>query len=177
MRVVVASKNPVKLAAVEAAFTAVFASAGAAIDIAGVSVESGVSEQPLTDDETLTGASNRANHARSAEPEADYWVGLEGGLEQKNDTLEAFGWMVVLGKDGREGRSRTATFTLPEQVRQLIEKGYELGEADDIVFKRKNSKQENGAVGILTDNQVTRASYYEQALVLALIPHRNPELY
>lgn len=85
--------------------------------------------------------------------------------------------MVVVSRDGKEGKSRTATFTLPRQVAELIEKGHELGEADDIVFQRKNSKQENDAVGLLTDDHITRATYYEHALILALIPHKNPDLY
>jgi len=53
----------------------------------------------------------------------------------------------------------------------------ELGHADDMVFKRDNSKQKNGAVGILTHDLIDRASYYEQALILALIPFINKDIY
>lgn len=175
MRVIVASKNPVKIAAVKTAFAVVFTDSEIVAE--GVSAASGVGDQPMSDDETLRGALNRAKNAKQAEPKADFWVGLEGGLEQRDGTVEAFGWMVVASRDGKEGKSRTATFTLPRQVAELIEKGHELGEADDIVFQRKNSKQENGAVGLLTDDHITRATYYEHALILALIPHKNPELY
>lgn len=55
--------------------------------------------------------------------------------------------------------------------------GKELGEADDLVFGQTNSKQANGAVGILTDNVLTRTTFYEPAVILALIPFKNPELY
>jgi non-canonical (house-cleaning) NTP pyrophosphatase len=53
----------------------------------------------------------------------------------------------------------------------------ELGDADDLVFGRQNSKQKSGAVGLLTHNRVTRRTLYEQAVVLALIPFINPDLY
>ena len=51
------------------------------------------------------------------------------------------------------------------------------GDADDVVFERSNSKQANGAVGLLTGDVITRASLYAHAVVLALIPFRNMELY
>ena len=51
------------------------------------------------------------------------------------------------------------------------------GDADDIVFKRSNSKQQNGAVGILTDNVINRTDYYSHAIILALIPFTNTKLY
>jgi non-canonical (house-cleaning) NTP pyrophosphatase len=53
----------------------------------------------------------------------------------------------------------------------------ELGEADDVYFGLSNSKQANGAVGLLTGNVLTRASFYEQAVIFALIPFKNPDLY
>jgi non-canonical (house-cleaning) NTP pyrophosphatase len=34
-----------------------------------------------------------------------------------------------------------------------------------------------GAVGILTGDVLTRTTYYEPAIILALIPFKNPELY
>lgn len=40
-----------------------------------------------------------------------------------------------------------------------------------------NSKHKGGSVGLLTDGAVGRTEYYEQTVCLALIPHKNPELY
>lgn len=40
-----------------------------------------------------------------------------------------------------------------------------------------NSKHKGGSVGLLTDGAVGRTEYYEQTVSLALIPHKNPELY
>ncbi|MGK0308683.1 MAG: non-canonical (house-cleaning) NTP pyrophosphatase, partial [Urechidicola sp.] len=40
-----------------------------------------------------------------------------------------------------------------------------------------NSKQKNGAVGILTGNLIDRTQFYVEAMVLALIPFLNKEIY
>lgn len=175
IKVIVASKNPVKINATQAAFEKMFP--GEELTIEGVSVGSGVSDQPMSDKETYDGAANRTLNAQDAVPEADFWVGLEGGIEEKDGEMEAFAWMVVHAKDGGTGKGRTGTFFLPPAVAELIRQGKELGEADDIVFGQRNSKQANGAVGLLTGDVVTRADYYEQAMLFALIPHKNSELY
>jgi len=173
-RVIVASANPVKLRAAEAGFRKTFI--GETFEVEGVAAESGVGHQPMSDEETLRGARNRAQHAQSLQPGADYWIGLEGGVYEREGTLEAFAWIVVLSRTLR-GEARTATFELPPKVARPVHQGMELGHADDQVFGRTNSKQTNGAVGLLTRDLITRATYYEHAVVLALIPFVNPDLY
>src|SRR5438445_10436441 len=123
----------------------------------------------MTDNETYRGALNRVNNARIYSPDADFWIGIEGGLCEVNLEMRAFAWVVIVSKDGMVGTSRTADFALPDKVVALIREGKELGEADDIVFGRSNSKQSNGSVGILTKDVITRTSYYEQSVILALI--------
>jgi non-canonical (house-cleaning) NTP pyrophosphatase len=90
--------------------------------------------------------------------------------------MEAFAWVVILSNN-KTGKARTASFQLPPAVVKLIDQGMELGHADDLVFKRDNSKQKNGAVGILTNDLIDRVSYYEPAVVMALIPFLNIDLY
>lgn len=172
--IIVASSNPVKIAAVRRGFAAVFPDL--AFEISGQSVPSGVSVQPMTDRETLAGARNRAENARSAVPEAEFWAGVEGGVEDGPDGMQAFAWIVVLGRD-RIGEARTGAFLLPPKIAELVRQGVELGEADDIVFGRSNSKQKDGAVGILTGGLIDRTGYYEHAVILALIPFLKPDLF
>ncbi len=173
-RVIIASRNPVKIQCVQQAFAKAFPQQE--WDYEGIAVASEVSDQPMTDAETLQGARNRVANAQKEVPSADYWVGVEGGIARKGETMEAFAWVVVQSNQNT-GEARTASFALPPAVVALINQGIELGHADDIVFKRENSKQKNGAVGILTQDLIDRASYYEPAVILALIPFMNPELY
>jgi inosine/xanthosine triphosphatase len=171
--IVVASTNPVKIGAALEGFRRMFPTE--TFSAQGVSVPSGVSDQPMTDAETLQGALNRVRNVRKAAPDADYWVGIEGGVEDRGDQLEAFAWIVVMDA-ARIGKSRTATFYLPDEAARLIRQGMELGHADDVVFGRSNSKQQNGSVGLLTGDVVDRTAYYLQPVILALIPFRNPSL-
>jgi len=173
-KIIVASSNPVKIRAVQQGFQAMFPDQ--TFDVRGISVPSGVAAQPMTDEETLLGARNRAENVRAAEPEADFWAGVEGGVEDGPDGMQVFAWIVVLGH-GRIGEARTGTFLLPPEVARLVRAGVELGEADDRVFGRTNSKQSDGAVGLLTDGLIDRALYYQHAVILAVIPFLKPELY
>src|SRR5258708_32644606 len=172
-KIIVASENPVKIAAALHGFQAMFPEQDFSVE--GHSVPSGVSAQPMTSVETRQGALNRALNARSKFADATYWVGIEGGVEEENGELVVFAWVVVLSAT-ITGYSRTATFYLPHEITTLIHQGVELGHADDQVFGRFNSKQQNGSVGILTGDAVTRLTYYEQATILALVPFKNAHL-
>jgi inosine/xanthosine triphosphatase len=171
--IVVASTNPVKVQAALNGFKAMFPRGEFYAE--GISAPSGVRVQPMTSQETLQGALNRANHIRQQRPDANYWAGIEGGVDEINGQMEVFAWIVVLSNT-ISGMSRTATFHLPQEVIRLVQQGVELGEADDIVFGRSNSKQQNGSVGLLTDDVITRLTYYEHAVILALIPFKNERL-
>ncbi len=168
MKVVVTSHNPVKIAAVKEAFRVQFP--GIETEISPLAVASGVPEQPMSDSETRQGAVNRVANARVMMPDADFWVGLEGGLDFFDDQLMAFAWMAVADKRGRSSATRSVTLPLPPKVQELVYGGLELGEANDRVFSTLNSKQGGGAFGLLTDGLMTREGVYTQTLILALIP-------
>jgi len=174
-KIIVASKNPVKINAALGGFKKMFPNE--TFEIQGVSVASGVSDQPMTDEETVRGARTRAENASVEYPHADFWVGIEGGIEDTHNEMQAFAWIVVKSKDGNVGRGRTGMFFLPPQVAYHVRQGKELGDADDIVFGKTNSKQANGAIGLLTDNIIHREHYYTETVVLALIPFKNPHMY
>lgn len=173
-KVIVASKNPVKIQAVKIGFEKMFPDQE--FEFVGVSVPSNVSDQPSSNQETINGAKNRAENAAIDLPDGNYFIGIEGGVELISNEMEAFAWVVIKSGD-KYGKARTGTFFLPKQVVELIKEGKELGEADDIVFNRNNSKQENGAVGILTGNLMDRTTFYSDAVILALIPFKNERLY
>lgn len=143
----------------------------------GVQVGSGVAHQPMTDAETLAGARNRAANARDAKPDADFWVGIEGGVDMIGAGMHAFAWVVILESGFQHGEARSASFLLPPALSDLVSSGVELGEADDQVFGRQNSKQENGAVGLLTADAVDRVALYVMPVILALIPFKQRSLY
>jgi len=173
-RIVIASLNPVKSGAVEKGFRRIFPLDS--FEFGPVNGSSDVSDQPMSSKESLQGATNRANNARSNAPDADYWVGIEGGIEDSSRGMAAFAWIVILSKD-RSGLGKSATFFLPEKLAKLVRGGMELGKADDLVSGRMNSKQKDGAIGLLTQNVVDRTALYEQGVIMALVSFKNVELY
>lgn len=171
---VVASQNPVKAKAALAGFKRMFPETQ--VQLRTLSVESGVGHQPMTEVETLRGAENRAHAALERVPEADFWVGIEGGIEDLADGMLAYAWIVVLSA-GPTGKGRTGGFVLPEAVARLVRDGKELGDANDLVFGRQNSKQQEGAIGLLTGNVMDRTELYEHAVVLALAPIKSAQYF
>jgi inosine/xanthosine triphosphatase len=173
-KVYIGSSNPVKIECVRQAFDMVFGSGK--FDFIGQQTESGVPDQPRGDKETLQGAENRAAAVTQRNHDGMFWVGVEGGILVDDDQMEAFAWIVVMTRE-KTGKARTATFMLPGKVTSLVQQGIELGEADDIVFNRKNSKQQNGIVGQLTKGLIDRVEYYKHAVILALVPFMHKELF
>ena len=82
---VVASQNPVKIEATRRGFVSMFPRR--AFHLHPVAVPSGVRPQPLSDVETLQGALTRVQHAAHLVPQADYWVGIEGGVEERQGSI------------------------------------------------------------------------------------------
>ena len=172
MKIVVGSRNPVKIGAATQAFETLFPDVS--LEVIAVDVDSGADDQPDSDEATRQGARTRALNSRRAEPDADFWVGLEGGVEIIDQQLMAFAWMSVQGRVGDISEARSTTLPLPPAVKELLIGGMELGEANDRVFSTVNSKQGGGAYGLLTDGLYTREGIYAQTLVIALIPFVNP---
>lgn len=173
-KIIIASKSPVKIEATKLAFKKVFTNK--TLYFESINAPSGVADQPKSDDETYAGAKNRAEYAKTSLPNNNFWIGIEGGIDKfENETL-AFAWIYIISKN-KIGKAKTASFFLPKKISELIEQGIELGEADDIVFGLENSKKKNGAVGILTKNIKSRTEYYSEAIILALIPFINDNLY
>jgi len=172
--ILVGSKNPVKIACTEDAFIRAFNSA---FLVEGINAPSGVSDQPIGDRETLLGAKNRALNSKEIFPEANFWVGIEGGVDEDENGMFAFAWIFIVQDSGKTSQSKTGIFYLPNQVTTLIKGGMELGKADDLVFNQENSKQQGGSVGILTNGVINREEYYRQAIILALIPFLNTSLF
>ena len=172
-RVAVGSKNPVKIAAVRAVLLPLTPEAR----VDGASVSSGVADQPFGDAETIRGAMERAR-AALRELDADLGVGIEGGVvEDADGTMRTCAWAAVVSADGRSGVGGSLSMPLPRKVADAVRDGLELGLAMDRLVGEHNTKQGQGAVGILTAGLVDRQRAYEVLVTYALAPLLTPELY
>jgi len=171
-RIVVGSTNPVKIAAVRAVIERV----GSRAEVAGIGVASGVSDQPVGDGETIRGATQRARAVLAAS-DADFGVGLEGGIVEDDGIMRTCAWAAVVARDGRVGTGGSLAMPLPSRVAALVREGVELGHAMDRVTGSHDTKRGAGAVGILTAGLVDRQRAYEALVAYALAPFLTPELY
>jgi inosine/xanthosine triphosphatase len=174
IKIAVGSQNPVKIEATKEAFLAIWPHEEFKIE--GVSVPSGVSNQPMSDEESITGAKNRAKAALQ-ETGADYGVGLEGGLQEIKGVWFDCGWVVIVDKEGSEGIGATVKMETPPKAIDMIKQGKELGEVMDILFERTNTKQAEGHFGLMTHNAITRTRGLRDAVISALARFLQPQLY
>ena len=130
MKIAVGSKNPGKIEAVTKAFKALWPHE--VFDIIGVSVESGVSNQPKSDSESIIGAKNRAKAAID-NLQADYGVGLEGGMQEVDGSWFTSGWIAIVDRQGKIGVGSSLSMNIPPSLVSHIEAGKELGVATPVI--------------------------------------------
>ncbi|HKC14354.1 MAG TPA: inosine/xanthosine triphosphatase [Patescibacteria group bacterium] len=174
MKVAIGSDNPVKIKAVEDAFKTIWPKKK--FTFKGYKVPSGVSDQPMSPEECIKGAKNRARRVLKLS-KANFGVGLEGGLEKLDGRWFDCGWIVVIDRKGGEGVGCSMKMETPPKMMKHIRKGLELGQVDDIFFKTKNSKQKEGHFGLMTKNSVVREEAYKHAVICALVPFIHPNLF
>ncbi|CAM3535343.1 DUF84 family protein [Cytobacillus oceanisediminis] len=161
MKIIIGSKNPAKIMAVQTAFSDYEA------EIISNDVPSGVSDQPFSDEETIKGAINRAFGALEISG-GQIGIGLEGGVQKTEYGLFLCNW----GALAEEGKSPIigggARIPLPEEVSARLLAGEELGPVMDDYAKKVNVRKNEGAVGIFTNGQVNRSEMFSHVMKLLI---------
>lgn len=136
------------------------------------SVDSGVSKQPISLDETITGAINRAKRAFK---DCAYSFGIESGLfavpHTKSGYMDVCAAAIFDGKECYLGLSSAWEFPDPAIMRLMLDEGLDMSQAINRAGLTKSSTigREEGAIGIVTRGRVDRKEYTKQALRMALI--------
>ena len=173
LKIIVGSKNPVKINAAKHIFAMYFPEHE--IDCQGVDALSNVPDQPIGEEETRVGAQNRVNYCKE-HYQAHYYVAMEGGAEQFSYGAATFAY-VVIDNALNQVVGRSSNLPLPQVLYNALLNGEELGDVMDKAFNTTNAKQKGGAIGLLTNNHATRESTYTQALTLAMAPFLHVDLY
>lgn len=171
MRIIIGSKNDVKVGAVRelAPEYAFLASA----EVAAFDAKSGVADQPKTLEETVTGAMNRARGAwESGQCEASF--GIESGLMvvpfTKTGHMDVCACAIYDGKEFHLGLS--SAWEVPSDAAKLmLEGGLDMNDAFHRAGYTDNPKigSAEGAIGLLTKGRVDRKAYTKEAVRMALI--------
>ncbi len=170
--IAIGSTNPVKIGAATAAVQQIWPH----VIVRAVEVDSGIRAQPLHDDEAILGATNRARQAL-AMTAADLAIGLEGNIHETEHGMFGTGWAVALDRVGTLGIGGSGRFLLPDRVAQAVRRGEELGPLMDALTGEQNTWQRQGAIGIFTNQLITRQEALETAVIFALTRFLNPHYY
>lgn len=164
----VGTTNEAKLQAVEAMFGKAFGN----VNVEGYEVDSDIAAQPMTDEEAIQGALNRARAAQTISPAADYCVGMEGTLAPVGEFFFLRGWVAVIDQSGTVGLGHSAGVRIPDTIARQVQKGHELGPLiRDLHGDNDNVIRHSlGTNGVLTGGLYTRVDEFEDATACALVP-------
>jgi inosine/xanthosine triphosphatase len=185
--VAVGSMRRPKLDAVRQALNVIAPRLGAEtlFDVVGVEVPSGVRHTPLSREEIMTGARQRAEALLHIACEKNarwkYLVGLEGGIDIIHERGARWvfleNWAYVSDGAGRASYGQSGAISIPEPlVKSVVDDGIELSAAIDTFGGGHGIRDAQGAWGVLTDNLVTRQDSFRIAVVNAFAPFFGPRV-
>ncbi|WP_232700124.1 DUF84 family protein [Brevibacillus daliensis] len=165
--IVLGSKNKAKLESVRSA---------TGVEPICVQVPSGVSEQPLFEEETIHGAIQRAKNAFAAVPDSEIGLGLEGGLAFDSQFTQQWYLISVCaawnGKDLYIGKG--LSFPIPNKIGEAMRTpGRELRNVIDELSGTTGSNHQGGAYSFFTNGRITRSQIFELAVTAALTPFQS----
>jgi len=177
MRVLVASQNKIKAAAVHEAF-ARFLGEVADVELSDIEISSGVSDQPLSLTETATGALNRLSSIMKTK-DYDYYVAIEGGTYSiKTPAGEKWyesACAAVAHENGKQEIAFGPAYPVPERFIAHLKAGKDLNEAMEAETGIQEAGKGMGFNGWLTDNRIDRLKASADAVLLALYGLRQEE--
>ena len=175
MIIAVGSTNPVKINAAQIGFAKIFPETE--IIIKHAEVDSGVFEQPWGED-VIRGAINRAKNILTQIKDADFGVGLEGGLEQNGFGYFTYGWAAIVNQNDQIGLGKSVDLQVPKKIVDLIRlENLEMGHALDKLLGTTNIKQKQGYIGYVTNDLITRTDAYVGAIICAMARFIKPEFF
>ena len=158
----------------------------AQFEVVGVEVPSGVGHTPLSREELMVGARQRAEAllaiARERNEQWKYFVGLEGGLDVVRSGNDRWvflqNWAYVTNGAARGSFGQSGGVLLPEPLaKSVVDEGVELAQAIDAFSGGHGIRDAQGAWGILTRNLITRQDAFRIAVINAFALFFNASVY
>ncbi|MDD2891585.1 MAG: inosine/xanthosine triphosphatase [Candidatus Gracilibacteria bacterium] len=137
-------------------------------------VPSDVSDMPLSLEVTLEGARNRAMNLRKKGIEADFYVGIEGGVWSVLDKKVLGGTIYIMNKAGEGHFGISQVMEVPSLIEKMLyEEGKELGPVMEALKGSVHSRSEEGSMGAWSDNMLVRKDEFSLAFKAAIAPFYN----
>lgn len=175
MKILIGTKNPGKIQGAKEAFERYFDS----FEIEGISVSSGVSDEPVNE-EIYTGAKNRINnlitYSKENNVDADYFIAIESGITNLLGKWVIINIAVIKDKNGYESFGTSPAFPVPDKyVQEIIDT--DLGRVMDRIFEQNNIGNSKGGISFLTHDKITRYDLTRGAFTMALTQFINNDIW
>jgi inosine/xanthosine triphosphatase len=183
-KICVGSLNPTKINAVKIGFNTYYKN----FKLYKIKVDSKVPKQPIGLEIILKGAENRAENAlnylinKGISEHNIFGVGIEAGLVKipvARSKYMDFQFCVIIDENRDISLGSGIAFEYPQVVIDEIisNKEIEIGDIMGRLANNVNLKNESGAISFLSKNIITRTEILSQAVICALVPRINQELY
>lgn len=131
--------------------------------VIGKQANSNVSNQPLSDEETLTGAINRAFNLK----EGYLRIGLEAGVSYQAGILFLINYGALIDENENIYVAGGTRIPLPKPIEKLImEDKLELSDAMEKYYQQEDIKHRNGAIGYFTEDMIKREEIFTHIVKL-----------
>ncbi len=175
MKILMGTKNPGKIEGARQAFSKYFEN----VEIEGIAVESDVGNQPVNE-QILQGAKNRVRnlkkYAQEKNLKPDFYIASEAGITNLLGEWLDFNMAVIENSDSEQSIGSSAGFPIPDKyITEIMDT--ELGKVMDKLFHSTGLSKENGGIGILTRNEISRIDLTKQAFIMALVKFVNGEIW
>lgn len=176
MIVAVGTSNPVKVKAVENVLSKFYE-----VTVIMREVSSKVPPQPIGLETTIEGAISRAKAALEIEARAELGVGIEAGIIPIPGTLSGYmdqQFAAILDRSGRITIGGGPAFEYPLfLVKRVLNEGIEVNTAMADLTGDLGLGHREGAIGYFSKGAINRTALTELAVLMALIPRLNQNLY
>ncbi len=176
MIVAVGTSNPVKVRAVENILSKFFK-----VTVVMKRVPSMAPPQPIGLNTTIEGAISRAKAALESDAKAELGVGIEAGIIPFPNTMSGYmdqQFAAIIDRSGRVTLGGGPSFEYPSfLVRRVIDEQVEVNQVMAELTGEPYLGHKEGAIGYFSRGTLSRTALTELAVLMALIPRLNEELY
>ena len=149
-------------------------------DIIAIKVK-GFKDQPIGFDEIFIGAAYRAiqsvKYLRNISGVKNgIGIGIEAGIIKLHNTWFS-GQVAIVADNEKYSIGISSFFPLPRKISNVVSKGYELREVMKEISGYERIAETIGAIGFFSSGYMTRTDLSYQAVLTALLPWINKDIY
>lgn len=174
MKIIVWTKNPAKLKAIETASKKCIYFKWQKIEVIWEKIESWVSDMPISLEENMNWARNRANNLKNKWIKWDFYVWMEGWTNQVLGETFLFWVVYLLDRNWNWNFWISNMMKVPDNfTKRIYENWEELWPILSEVTWEKDASKKNWAFWAWSDNMITRWDQFTLAFLSAIVPFYN----